>query len=1064
MTLALINFVPFIMALFGLTPLNRMLPKVVRTWLAAGVMLVLFGGVVSYLPQVQDVDTAYSIENGIALEYGSYESDSDYEGESSDSASAETDSETTADDTASTSGSDYSDNDKYPESLPDDVVLTDDGTLAVNAIVQAYEWVPEIGLTLSFYLDGLSLLFAMIVTGIGALIFLYAGYYFEDEADQSRFITILFAFAGAMLGLVLSGNLITLFIMWELTSITSFLLIGFKGAKYEDARFGATQAFVITGIGGLTLIGGVVLLAYITGDVTGGGLVFDMVDIMQADPTAIGAHPLYVGALVLLGLAAFTKSAQFPFHFWLPGAMAAPTPASAYLHSATMVKAGVYLLLRLYPIMNTNILWTQVLVTVGIGTMFIAAFIALWQRDLKGLLAYTTISWLGALVGMIGLPNSAGIETALVGIIAHALYKAALFLSAGTIDHNVGTRIVDKLGGLRKQMPIIAGVVIVSCLSMAGLPIFFGFVAKEVLLKAWIDVSFNGQFISYIIICVAAGMAGTAGFIFIWDVFFKEPTEEIHYHESSIFLSIPPLILAIGTTLFGFFLDAPIPIIDTIVGLGVPEPIDVYLLPKTPTDPVFWTSMSIVAGGFLLFLIRGIWLPILSALPLPRTTDVYRALVGAVEWVGDQALKSQNGQVRYYLVVIFGTVAMTLLSTGLVANLAASEPLSFSFADFDAATAYRAVLLFLIVVAGVLSVVVRKHINAILALGIVGYAVGGLFLIEPAPDVSMVQFLMETLATILLIIMLGRISSKQRRDVMSKLWKGRSNIGETNIGILRDLLIAGAVGVAVFFFSLTALSNRTDRDSISTFHLEQTEPVLDVTDVVGAIVADWRAMDTFVEAAVFAVAALGVVSLLTRGLSQINPFVPSPKLVKNTAEFSEESLEQVEDQKNLDTPFTRMVARVVLVLSFIIAVSHIINGSFGPGDGFTAGAFAGLGTALWFVVFGYSEATKRIAIYAPHRLLRAGLLLLCVNGLLALPLGFSNSAFLAYGNYGALLGIDGLLDAFGLKLTTTLIFEIGIALVVMGGITLIMESIAHPTESLRDGFAQAQDETKEDGQ
>lgn len=1016
MPLAIINFVPFLMAIFGLTPQNKSLPKAFRAWISAGVMLVLFLSLLSFYPEVQSLDNAYKLQQGIVAE----------ESHGEDEAHSETVTEASS---------------ESPE--------LDGEEVTVNAIVQEYTWVPELGLTLSFYLDGLSLLFGLIITGIGSLIFLYAGYYFEDEDEQSRFITILFAFAGAMLGLVLSGNLVTLFIMWELTSITSFLLIGFKGAKSEDARFGATQAFLVTGIGALALVAGLVILAFISGDIlNGGGFTFSMVEILQADPEAIGAHPLYLAALILLSLGAFTKSAQFPFHFWLPGAMSAPTPASAYLHSATMVKAGIYLLLRLYPAMHTNIMWTQLLVTVGISTMFIAAFIALWQRDLKGLLAYSTISWLGALVGMIGLPESAGIKAALVGIVAHALYKAALFLSAGTIDHNTGTRIIDNLGGLRKQMPIVAVVVVISCLSMAGLPIFFGFVAKEVLLDVWLEEAFVGQQLSYWLICISAALTGTVGFIFIWDVFFKEPTEEIHFHASPIWLSLTPLVLAICTTIFGFFLDPPLAFIEDIVALGTPKTINIHLLPSTITNPVFLTSMGIVASGFVVFLIRGLWLPILSKLPLPRTSDIYAQLVKGIDWLGDQVVKTQNGQVRYYLIVILGTVAGAILSTGIIGDLATGEPLIFSMGEINAAAILRIVLLVLTIIAAFYSVIVRSHITAALALGILGYAVGAIFLIEPAPDVSLVQFIMETMATVLVIVMLGRISEDQRHDVMGKLWEGRTVYKGFNFGILRDIVISSVVGLAVFFFALTALVNRPDRESIAQYYLQNTYEEIGVEDVVGAIVADYRGMDTVIEVFVFSAAALGVLTILARGYAQSNPLTPNPKTVQIQSEFSEQSVEQVQDATNLNTPFTRMVARLVLPLSFLIGISHIINGSTGPGDGFTAGAIAGLAMALWFVIFGYKEAKERLRMFSPYRILRAGLIVIFINAVTPMIFGLHGGTFLAHVDYGKMFEINDQLHRFGLELTSGLFFEIGIALVVFGSLGIIMESIAHPTETV----------------
>ena len=1043
MDLALINAVPFLMALiFALPPVRQYLPKAARAWLAAGVMLALFFALLSYFPEVQRIDQQYKAQKGIT---STYESES---AEASDITTTDEATSSEAEATPEVDATDTTSTDSETASETTDVISDINTTdeIKVNAITRDMEWIPDLGLNLSFYLDGLSLLFGLIITGIGAGIFLYAGYYFEDPAEQSRFLIIISVFAGAMLGLVLAGNLLTLFIMWEGTSITSFLLIGFKGKKYKDARFGASQAFVITGIGALALIAGIVVLGAISGDVlNGGNFIFSLTEILQADPSSIAAHNLYAAAVVLIAIGAFTKSAQFPFHFWLPGAMSAPTPASAYLHSATMVKAGIYLLLRLYPPMHAGELWTNILVPFGIFTMLLGAVISLFQRDLKALLAYLTVSWLGALVGMIGLPDYIGIKAAMVGIVAHALYKAALFLSAGTIDHNVGTRIVDELGGLRKQMPVIAGVVIISVLSMAGVPFLFGFVAKEVLLKDWLNATLIGGQVWYAMIYISAALSGASGFIFIWDVFFKEPTHEIHYHASPTPMLIAPVALAIASTTFGLFIDGPIRFVEDIIAPAVPKAIDIPLLPPSATDPVFLTSLSIVAVGFIVFLFRKIWLPILSGIPIAKATDIYKMIIAGADWIGDQSLKLQQGKVRYYLVIILGTVAGFIISSGIIIDLSQSQDI-LQDRNIDAATALRAVLLGLVIVAAFFTVIVRKHITAALALGVVGYAVGGLFLIEPAPDVSLVQFLIETLATVLVIIMLGRISSKQRRDAMGKLWKGGSLFGDFNLGIVRDLLIAGAVGLAVFLFSLTALTNRTDRQSIAQYHLENTYEEVGVTDVVGAIVADYRGMDTFVEIFVFASAALGVLTLLTRGLATTNPL--TPRGVSQQAEFEEESIDDIQDATSLNTPFTRLVVRLVLPLSFLLAISHIINGSNAPGDGFTAGAITGLATSMLFVIYGYGGIAARRSFFSPHNLLRFGLGLAVVNSLLPILFSLERGMFHAYVDYGKKLGIGGLLDSFGLKLTSAVIFEIAIAATVFGGIVLIMEAIAHPKETL----------------
>lgn len=1044
MNLAVINAIPFILAILIALPLGReALPKTYRAWLGAWAMGVLFIVLAAYFPQVQAIDTAYKEAKGIATTYSADSHDETSEADET-SDDAPTDDDSANDALVSAAEVDSPETDE-PISSTDEGETEANAPPAVNAVVQEITWVPALGLTLSFYLDGLALIFALIVTGVGAGIVLYAGYYFESDADFTRFTSVLLVFAGAMLGLVLSGNLITLFIMWELTSITSFLLIGFKGYKSEDARFGAMQAFAVTGVGALGLIAGFVLLAFITGEVTGtGDFIFDLSVILQADPEAIAAHPLYMGALILVAFGAFTKSAQMPFHFWLPGAMEAPTPASAYLHSATMVKAGVYLLLRLYPPMHAHDMWTLLLVTVGVTTMFLGALFAFGQRDLKGVLAYLTVSWLGALVALIGLPEYAGIKAALVGIMAHAFYKAALFLSAGTIDHNTGTRIMDELGGLRKQMPVLAGVVIISVLSMGGVPLFFGFVAKEVLLAGFVDGGYGG--VAYLIVTVAASIMFAAGLMIVWEVFFKAPPHEIHYHASPRPLDYTPIALAVGSLTFGFFIDPPITFVKDILTVAVPKPISIYLIPPAGlSDPILLTSLAAIAGGVVLFFLRGFLVTIMTRLPLVRATTVYRWVVASVDWLGDQAVRTQNGQVRYYLLVIMGTVAAVMLGT-VLNTLDAAPPVVFSPDEINSADILRIILLVLSVVAALYTVLLRQHIRAVLSLGVLGYAIGAIFLLEPAPDVSLVQFLVETIGTILVIIMLGRISADHRRDAMDKLWKGNTLINGFNVGIVRDLFIAGAIGLTVFLFAFTALTNRGDRETIAQYQLDNAYTDFGVTDVVGAVVADYRAMDTLVEIVVFAASALGVLTLLTRGVD-VNPMSPSPQNLKMQGEFDDESIQQVQDATNLNTPFTRFVSLLLLPLAFLVALSHIVNGSSAPGDGFTAGAILGLVTALYFVVFGYDNVRERFVGFSPDRLMRGGLVLAFVNALVPLVFGLGEGAFLGYVNYGELLGIAEWLDSYGLKFTTTVIFEVGICFTVFGASGLVMEAIAHPKET-----------------
>lgn len=902
-----------------------------------------------------------------------------------------------------------------------------------NPVVQTVEWMPSLGISLSFYLDGLSLMFALIVSGIGALIFFYAGFYFDEAEEHSRFIVWLLGFAGAMLGVVLSGNLLMTFIAWELTSITSFMLIGFKGNKYADAREGAFKALFITGGGALALIVGLVMMGFAAAqvlDIEGVLFVADIETLLTAKE--LYQHEWFAAFTILIAIGAFTKSAQFPFHFWLPGAMSAPTPASAYLHSATMVKAGIFILARLSPIMYQNELWSQLLLSFGLLTMFVGAFFAIKQRDLKGLLAYSTISKLGAIVAMIGLPGQNGLKAAFVGIIAHALYKSALFLVAGTIDHATGTRIIDKLGGLRKQMPAMHIVTVISALSMAGVPFFLGFVAKETLLDAMWHYSEPNTAIILGTTIISSVLTAMAGYILIYDVFWKEATEEIHFHKPPNLIRFSPLMLSLGSLTLGFLLE---PVIIPLLEVAVPKEFELYLFPGI--NEVFLLSMGIIIAGLVLFFIRN---PIIKLIRFPLSGDkVYKELLGYIDWLGDTVLVTQSGFVRYYLAIILGTVATVLIASGTLTAVAGDQSLFPTSLAVTTTELSKIFMLFLCVIIAILTVVVREHLKAAIAYGVLGYAIAAIFLIDHAPDVALVQLLVETMGTVLIIIMLGRISSETRKKAMDRLWQGRHR---HNFGFLRDLGISIVIGLAVFVFSLIALQNRPERQTIAQWHLDHTADQ-GVEDVVGAIVAEFRGTDTLMEIIVFATAGLGVLTLLSRGRRDDSALVPHPENIKRFDEFNADIVDEIQDATSLSTPFTRSVSSAVLPIAILIGIAQILYGSGGPGDGFTAGVTIGLAVSLWYVVFGYEEAKRQLSWFKPALLVRLGLVIAIVNAVFPI---FVGQNFMGLVEFDKALGIYDLVGSLGLHINSALIFEISIAVTVMGGLGIIMEAIAHPKE------------------
>lgn len=884
-------------------------------------------------------------------------------------------------------------------------------------------WVPQLGLTISLYLDGLSLLFGLLILGIGAAIVVYAAYYFETDEDLARFYRQLLGFMSAMLVVVLAGNILTLFIGWELTSVISFLLISFN-RENDAARAGALRALVVTGAGGLALMVGLVLLGTTAGSM-------ELSQILASKN--LHESPYYTAFTLLILAGCFTKSAQWPFHFWLPGAMSAPTPASAYLHSATMVKAGIYLLLRLYPVLGDSALWQNLLLSVGLITMLLGAVLALRQRDLKAALAYSTISQLGVLVTLISLPHGEGLKAALVGILAHALYKATLFLTVGAIDHAAGTRLLEKLGGLRAAMPGWAVVAVLAALSMAGLPPLLGFVAKEALLESLVSMP-----LALMIVLLTAMLTVAMALIVVWDVFFAKPTHDLHLHMTPTGLLVGPAALAGFSLLAGLGLQI---LVAPLVRLMLGE--ETHLALFTGLNTPFLLSLVAIAGGAGIFAARNTWRAwVMPALPAGET--IYDSLVRAVEWVADQVLRTQGGKLRYYLVAILVSVTLLQATAGL--GHLTGYPLTW---EFNAQTDVLKVAMLVLALGMMLaSIVSRNHLVAALSLGVAGYSVGGLFIIEPAPDVALVQFMVETLGTVLLIAMLARIRAPERQAAMDVLWK------QSRKGLARDVILSALIGTGVGLFALAALTTRPKPESIATWHLEHTQELVAFPDVVGAIVTDFRGMDTIIEITVFSVAGLGVITLLSRP----SPNARWPKRISNALiglrwnilqhGMDTEKVTSVhhvhidhhhgdeQHLSNFSTPMTRVIARVVLPFAFLIALAQLLYGGDGPGDGFTAGVVSGLGVAVYFIVFGYHEARKMMSWMRPYALIGGGLGLVILNAAFPLLLG---QPFLAH------LNLDVALPA-NLHISSTLVYETGIFLTVLGSVITILEAIAYPKE------------------
>lgn len=699
-----------------------------------------------------------------------------------------------------------------------------------------FAWAPSLNVYLSFYLDGLSLLFAVLISGIGAFIMIYAGGYLAGHKHLGRFYLYILLFMGSMLGVVLADNLITLFVFWELTSLSSYFLIGFEHES-ETARASALQALLVTGVGGLALLAGVILLGFAGGS-------FEISELLSARE-AIVSSEYYVPILILIFLGAFTKSAQFPFHFWLPNAMEAPTPVSAYLHSATMVKAGVYLLARLNPALGQTELWTTTLTVVGATTMLVGGYLALHQTDLKRILAYSTVSALGTLTFLIGLGSTYAIKAAIVFLLAHALYKGALFMLAGAIDHGTGVRDVDRLGGLRKAMPVTAAITVLAALSLAGFGPVLSFIGKEMLLEAVLESETIRALLIVVSVLAGALFVAVAAIITIGP-FFGEYKAANTVHDPPLSLLAGPFVMVSLSLIMGVFpslvetaLVAP-PVASV---LGRPEPIHLVLWHGfTPALALSLTSLGI---GFALYRWWRIVRRVHSAFERifvwgPSRWYEY-ALSGINGIAKIQTIVLQNGYLRFYVLTIIvttlGISTYTLFRNGLSVPAIEWSPPHF----------YEYGIAALILLAAGAAVHSKTRLAAVAALGVVGFGVALIFVLYSAPDLAMTQILIETLTVILLVLVLHRLPRFSRFT--------------SNAARGRDFIVATASGALMTGLVLLA-SNVKFHESISSYFVERSFPEAHGRNIVNVILVDFRALDTLGEITVLAIAGAGVYALL----------------------------------------------------------------------------------------------------------------------------------------------------------------------------------------------------------
>ena len=869
------------------------------------------------------------------------------------------------------------------------------GVLAGETVIAAWSWFPQLGLSLAFRLDGLSLLFAGLILVIGLLVILYARYYLSEEDSMGRLLALLMLFMGAMLGVVMSENLLLMFVFWELTSLSSFLLVGYWTQR-QDAREGARMALAVTATGGLALLGGLLLLYQITGS-------FELTHVLASNEQII-AHPLYTPMLVLVVLGAFTKSAQFPFHFWLPHAMAAPTPVSAYLHSATMVKAGVFLLARLYPALSGTDLFFFLVSGVGIVTLAFAAFVAIFQQDLKGLLAYSTISHLGLIMFLIGLESPLAAVAAVFHIINHATFKASLFMAAGIIDHETGTRDMRKLNGLFKYMPITATLAMVAAAAMAGVPLLNGFLSKEMFFGEALGL--RGDFALWWIFPLVATLAGACGVAysirFIHDVFFNgEPVGLTKKpHEPPRWMRVPVELLVGVCLVVGFvpgLVMTPILTVAAQAMLGAPAPAFSLAIWHGFNLPLAMSVLAMVIGAGLYFWLQRVYNlhrlgdgdssgRRLFDLLVAGLVDLSRRLVGAVA----------NGSLQRYLVFF---LLATLLAGILPFMRHGYQPGTVPTPP----THGGAAVIWLLLVASAIATVVfhRQRFVALVMLGIAGLASAVVFIGLSAPDLALTQLSVEVVSIILMLLALYLLPQEAPREG-SALRHGRD---------LALALIAGGGTAALVYAVLTR-----PLETLSWFYLEQSVPGGGGTNVVNVILVDFRGFDTFGEITVLAIASLVIYALL-RTLRMDLPVTGAPPAD--------------EDRHPL---MLRVTSRAVLPFALMVAVYLFLRGHNQPGGGFVAGLVTAVALIVQYLASGINWTEHRLNVRF-YRIAGLGLL---VAGATGVGSFFFDAPFLTSAHGHPRIPVLG-----EVPLASAALFDLGVFLTVVGAMVLSLTALSH---------------------
>ncbi|WP_295806329.1 monovalent cation/H+ antiporter subunit A [uncultured Nitratireductor sp.] len=862
-----------------------------------------------------------------------------------------------------------------------------------ETLVQSWSWLPALGLDFAFRLDGLSLLFSFLILLIGLLVILYARYYLSAQDSMGRFFAYLLMFMGSMLGIVLSENLIQLVIFWELTSLTSFLLISYWQYS-QDARDGARMALTITGAGGLAMLAGVLMIGNMVGS-------FNLTDVL-ASGDLIRQNEHYLTALVLILLGVFTKSAQFPFHFWLPHAMAAPTPVSAYLHSATMVKAGIFILARLFPVLSGTEAWGWLVGGAGMITMVLGAYTALFKHDLKGLLAYSTISHLGLITLLFGFSTKLAAVAAIFHIINHATFKASLFMVAGIIDHECGTRDMRKVNGLLKYMPHTALLAMIAASAMAGVPLLNGFLSKEMFFQQALTATDHHTLSWAIPVIVTFGAVFSVAYSlrFIHDVFFNGEPQGLSKtpHEPPRFMKIPVdilVLLCLGVGMVPMLIVAPILSVAVAASIQSVPPDYSLAIWHGFNIPLLMSFIALLFGVIVYFYREKLFrwhdtnLPRLDAKTLfNRITHGLLVLSGRISRLFDRG-SLQNA------------ISWVLLS-GVAATL-------YGFLQFDSplfgdrtlldANLLTMVQVGILVIASILTALLHhQRLVSLIIIGVIGLIVSLGFVKFSAPDLALTQLSVEVVTIVLLLLALFFLPQHSPQE-------------RSHRRLFRDLVLSISAGVTVMLLAMAVMSR--DYASISGFFLENSKPGGGGTNVVNVILVDFRGFDTLGEIVVLALAGLGIFALL-KDLK-----LPAPQRDIEGREWSHDP----------HPPIMQTLTRLLFPLMLMVAVFIFLRGHNLPGGGFIAGLIAAVALISQYLANGIAWTNARIKVDM-HKVIAVGLTAAFVTGLAAMFLSYpfltTTFTYLTWPIVGKF------------EIASAMIFDLGVFLVVVGATVLIL--------------------------